>query len=228
MCSSDLAALATDLIGLDASALARREHDEDEAQRWQQKLERWALVWRRQGALALLRTVLVDCEAYARLAAMRDGERRLTNLAHLAELIAAEEPRLHGADALVAWLARQVEDPPGGEAAELRLESDENLVQIVTVHKSKGLEYGIVFAPFLWEGVGTPEGLALVHEAAPPHRAVLDLAPDDAASARAQSERYDESLRLAYVALTRAKHRCQVVWGEIADAEASQIGRAHV
>ena len=217
------AALVTDLIGLDASALARREHDEDEAQRWQQKLERWALVWRRQGALALLRTVLVDCEAYARLAAMRDGERRLTNLAHLAELIAAEEPRLHGADALVAWLARQVEDPPGGEAAELRLESDENLVQIVTVHKSKGLEYGIVFAPFLWEGVGTPEGLALVHEAAPPHRAVLDLAPDDAASARAQSERYDESLRLAYVALTRAKHRCQVVWGEIADAEASPL-----
>lgn len=217
------AALVTDLIGLDASALARREHDEDEAQRWQMKLERWAQVWRRQGALALLRTVLVDGDAYARLAAMRDGERRLTNLAHLAELIAAEEPRLHGADALVAWLARQVEDPPGGEAAELRLESDENLVQIVTVHKSKGLEYGIVFAPYLWEGVGTPEGMALVHEVQAPHRAVLDLAPDEAASARAQSERYDESLRLAYVALTRAKHRCHVVWGEIADAQASPL-----
>lgn len=217
------AALAGELIGLDAAGLLERERDEACAQDWRQRLDRWLALWRRQGALALLRTVLVEQGAYERIAAGREGERRLTNLAHLAELIGAAQPRLRGPDALAAWLQAMVDDPPGGEEAELRLESDENLVQIVTIHKSKGLEYPVVFAPFLWEGLRAPEATALYHEDAPPHRAVLDIAPDEAARARAQSERYDESLRLAYVALTRAKLRCHVVWGPIADAQTSPL-----
>ena len=91
------------------------------------------------------------------LLSLPDGARRLTNLLHLAELLQARAARYRpGMEGLLRWYAtRRRSGAPGAEEELLRLESDEPLVKIVTVHKSKGLEYPIVFCPFL---VGFPAG----------------------------------------------------------------------
>ena len=88
----------------------------------------------------------------ARLLARPDGERRLTNLMHLAELLHEAAASHPAPEALQRWLQTQRSEARRDEAAQLRLESDRNLVQVVTIHKSKGLEYPLVFCPLLWDG----------------------------------------------------------------------------
>src|SRR5438477_13206997 len=99
----------------------------------------------------MMRSLLSGEKMRARLHGWRGGERRLTNVLHLIELLhpACVENRL-GIDGLIKWLARQIS--PGGEVRdehELRLENDEDAVRVVTIHKSKGLEYDITFCPFV-------------------------------------------------------------------------------
>jgi exodeoxyribonuclease V beta subunit len=87
-----------------------------------------------------------------RLLALVDGERRLTNLLHLAELLQSESLQRPGLEQLLAWFNAQRSAEAHGEDALLRLESDAERVQIVTIHTSKGLEYPLVFCPYLWDG----------------------------------------------------------------------------
>ncbi|HAS50454.1 MAG TPA: hypothetical protein DCS21_01350 [Gammaproteobacteria bacterium] len=149
----------------------------------------------------------------------------MTNLLHLAELAQVASRAHPGMAGLLKWLgdSRRL---PGyrDEEQQLRLESDENLVRIVTVHKSKGLEYDVVFCPFLWDGrlrAGKEgEGL-LYHDPKDSRRSILAIGAgeDDPAVKLARREEMAESLRLFYVALTRAKQRCTVVWGQVKDAD---------
>ncbi|MFT3760490.1 UvrD-helicase domain-containing protein [Thauera sp.] len=211
------AALATTAMGLDASALARLADDEAALLDKLDAFVRWRDIWLSRGFGVMLRQWLSDEGVAARLLARPDGERRLTNLMHLAELL----QQMAGAAApevLLRTLATQRREGSGGEAAQLRLESDRNLVQIVTIHRAKGLEYGIVFCPFLFDGHagGRSEGpMRAWHDDS--GQLVLDYrqaaAQDEAVKARLRRERQAEDLRLIYVALTRAVHRCYLVVG---------------
>jgi exodeoxyribonuclease V beta subunit len=141
----------------------------------------------------------------------------MTNLLHLAERLQQASAEQRSPQALLRWLRSERDDPLGSEAAQLRLDSDSNLVQIVTVHKAKGLEYPLVFCPFLWDGnamVERGEG-AEYHD--DDNRPVIDFRPgakqDGEVKRRMRIERNAEELRLIYVALTRAVHRCHVVAG---------------
>ena len=216
------AALATELMGVAAAALDALAADESG---WLAVLAAFAedrQTWRTRGVAVMLRRWMDRAGAAARLLARPDGERRMTNLLHLADLLqqaAADHP---GPEALHRWLQSRRREPHGDEAMQLRLESDRDLVRIVTIHKSKGLEYPFVYCPFLWDGrPGAPAGRddALAYHD-DDGRQVLDfeaplLADDSAAAvkARVEQEEAAEQLRLAYVALTRAVHRCSVVVG---------------
>ena len=143
----------------------------------------------------------------------------MTNLRHLAELLheaAAEHPT---PDALLRWLQAQRADPRQDDAAQLRLESDRNLVQVVTVHKSKGLEYALVFCPLLFDGSPErgPGGDGLEYHADDGSSVfdfrLLDKPAQAALKERAATERAAETMRLIYVALTRAVYRCHLVVG---------------
>lgn len=223
------AALATACLGVDGNELARLNENEQD---WQAILERfhdYHRLWREHGFIRFFRTMLQREGVHARLLAYVDGERRLTNLLHLGELLHVQATETGmGMEALVNWLAQQRQEPGGGDAAELRLESDERLVKVVTIHASKGLEYPIVFCPFLWEGPTRSERkLAIAfHDPEQDLQAVLDFGSDGIEEGRllAEEEELAEELRLAYVALTRARHRCYVVWGKCNGLQASGLG----
>lgn len=222
------AALASDLFGLSGTELHRLREDEQGWAAWLERFQDYQRIWREHGFMRFFRAWLMEAAVPQRLLAFRDGERRLTNLLHLAELLHLASCARPGRVGLLKWLVERCHDPARqDEAQQLRLESDENLVQIVTVHKSKGLEYPVVFCPFLWDGrlhstrSNSKSTSVLYHDPADPQRTVLALgaAQNDPAWQHARREEVAENLRLCYVALTRAQQRCYLVWGKVKDAE---------
>lgn len=210
------AALATRTWGLDAEAIAEISEDES---RWQvigETLAELRATWLARGFAAMASRLLDTAKARTHLLAAERGQRRLTNLLHLIELgqQAIVELAL-SPDGFSAWLAQRIADSDNSEdkeVAELRLESDADAVQILTIHKSKGLEYGIVFIPFAWDSKGRGDkSAALVHLDGD---VVYHFPKIPDAIARAHDDEIaSDDARLAYVALTRAKHRCYVAWG---------------
>ncbi len=141
------------------------------------------------------------------------GERTLTNLTHLAELI-TEFTRAgsHGLEDIIKWLRRKQEDAKSNEEEELRLESDQDLVKIITMHSAKGLQFPVVFCPFLWDGIdqGKFKEPYLFHKDG---SRWMDVTGRDASSKTNNiREAVSEKLRLAYVAMTRAQYRCYISW----------------
>ncbi|WP_277185503.1 exodeoxyribonuclease V subunit beta [Caballeronia sp. BR00000012568055] len=238
------AALATDWVGLDASALWRLEHadaastsaDAIDSTSWVERFSRYRTIWHERGFAVMWRTLAREVSIAARLVVKPDGERRLTNVNHLAELLQARFAEQPGIAPTLRWLAAQREQKGGGEVAQLRLESDRNLVQIVTVHKSKGLEYAVVFCPFLGDGLlrepsgsGLPDakeyhddaGIAVLHYG-------LEGDEETAAKASIARELAAERARLVYVALTRAVYRCYVVVGCYLSSRSEKESRGSV
>ena len=218
-------ALAGDLFGLDAGGLLALGEDEEAWSRWSERLRGWRADWEARGIGPLLRR-LVEAEGGAvRLLRYPDGARRLTNVRHLADLLQAAEAEQRMAPAgLAVWFSRRRgEAGTRDEDLQLRLESDEELVRILTVHGAKGLEFPVVFLPFAWYARDPSRGRAdhaVYHGGeAEGYREVLDLEPSDAALALARREELSEELRLLYVALTRAQYRCVVTWGQVRAAE---------
>jgi exodeoxyribonuclease V beta subunit len=151
----------------------------------------------------------------------------MTNWLQIAELLqVASLHEVWSMDGLMRWLAERRLTPGEDEAHELRLESDENLVKIITMHKSKGLQFPVVFCPFLWDGRIRldAEGFTF-HDAGHDNAPVLDLGSgnSDENARQARRELFAENLRLAYVALTRAISRCYTVWGHIKESETSAL-----
>lgn len=213
------AALASEAMGFDAARLEALGRDEPALLDIAARFFRYREQWRQRGIAFMLRQWLFGEGVVARLLARSDGERRLTNWLHLAELLQQEAALNPAPDALVRWLGSQRSHDETGEVAQLRLESDRNLVHIVTIHKSKGLEYEFVFCPFLWDGYagkgGSLEGKEYHDEAAQP---VIDFRPlendeNEEISRRQRRERDAELMRLVYVAVTRAVQRCTLVAG---------------
>ena len=219
-------ALATDLFGLSMSDIAELQDDDDIWARWSTRARDWHKTWNEQGIATLIRRLLFSEETNcaARLLEYPDGTRRLTNVLHLTELMQeAEADERLSPQGLVDWLARaSARSEFGDEGTQLRLESDEHLVKIVTIHRSKGLEFPVVFCPFAWDGRQKPR-TAKTAEYHEHDVAVLDLNPSsDAVVGEWIEERADE-LRLLYVALTRAKYHCVVTWAQVNYGEHSPL-----
>lgn len=217
-------ALATGSLGLPISILDELVRDET---RWETILERFAGYkeqWRLQGVLPMLRRFMHEFGVPARLFADQqqggtEGERQLTDLLHLAELLQAASSTLDGEHALIRYLEQKIS--AGGQAdadedvARLRLESDAGLVQIVTVHKAKGLEYPLVFFPYAYDAwaISKLRPPVAYHDEDGGLQVLANLADADPAEqqrilAQCEHERLAEDLRKLYVALTRSRHAC--------------------
>ena len=209
-------ALATVMLGYDATAIGALDRDETQLE---ECFRRFALLrerWQRRGFGRMFRELLTLWAVPGRLLTLADGERRLTNLLHLAECLQQVADQQRTPEALLTHLQTQRQQTTADDAAQLRLESDQNLVRIVTIHKCKGLEYPLVFCPFLWDGhlYESDDYHAVDGEALIDYRG--ELASDNErayAKAARQLEAAAESLRLIYVALTRAVFRCYLTVG---------------
>jgi exodeoxyribonuclease V beta subunit len=218
-------ALATEIIGYSADQLSAVQADESQ---WEGLVETFRDAqreWHDGGFIRMLRSLFQHFNVVCRLLENADGERRVTNLLHLTELLHCEAGA-RGMSGLIAWLAakRRVRGV-GNEEELLRLESDENLVKILTIHVAKGLEFPLVFCPFMWDGHLWAEDADVIrfHDPRARLKPVLDFGSADFDAAREQASREEraENLRLLYVALTRAKYRCWMIWGHIAGAATS-------
>ncbi|HOV57913.1 MAG TPA: UvrD-helicase domain-containing protein [Rhodanobacteraceae bacterium] len=218
------AALATRLCGASLGALQALRHD---AAAWDSHASRFhglRVTLERGGPLALVAALLE--QHAARLLDTVEGERILTDLRHLGELLQEAWDQSGGGEQLLAWFADQMAGgDEGGDAADaraLRLESDAGRVQLMTLHASKGLEFGVVFLPLMWKH-------------GPSNRGVRLLSSDDGAAKYlvegpakdlVKQQEFEERYRILYVALTRAIHACHVFVLPTGDASAPTISSA--
>ncbi len=208
-------ALATRWCGLDAAALQVLDADDRAFEPHVEQLDRWRRLWVRAGFVPMIEQAAVDLGVVRRLLALQGGERRLTNFRQLFEMLHdAEGLGRRSPEGLLEWLRRERANRDDLDYAvrELRLESDGDAVQILTMHGSKGLEYEITFCPFLWGGV-YPRPTEVVEVDAEHHGLAFDVRKDTNDFHRAMAAGLGEDLRLAYVALTRARRRCYVHFG---------------
>ncbi|MBD9362845.1 exodeoxyribonuclease V subunit beta [Methylomonas fluvii] len=181
---------------------------------WELHLERFLMYqqrWQQDGILPALRQLINDYGLHARLTDDSEGERSITNLLHLAELLQRASTQLEGEQALIRYLAEAIEagGSQAGDEGIIRLESDANLIKVVTIHKSKGLEYPLVFLPFICsfrEVGGRFNAYYRYHD--DNQDLQIDLHKQDRIKAISDEERLQEDLRLLYVAMTRARHAC--------------------
>ncbi|CAH9057508.1 RecBCD enzyme subunit RecB [Pseudoalteromonas sp. CIP111854] len=194
---------------------------EDERQ-WQMYLDQFAQLqklWYKQGAMAMLEQLLVQNQLPKLWQASGyNVERWLTDYRHLAELLQQKQIELDGTLRVLRWLSSQCQQVQQG-SAQVRLESDADLVKIVTMHASKGLEYPIVYIPFASSYREASD--AVFHRDG---QLVYSLDADDEQSAQAEQERLAEDIRLLYVALTRAIHFCDVGLFNIAAGRSKKPG----
>ncbi|MCX7512818.1 UvrD-helicase domain-containing protein [Frateuria hangzhouensis] len=204
------AALATRLYGLDYATLKALRDEPDAWLVYEQQFAAWRTRWQREGVLAVVRALIE--RAAPRLLAGDDGERALTDLRHLGELLQAQAEAMPGPAQLLDWLARQRDgEDAGGDAAEerqLRIESDARRVRLMTLHASKGLEFPVVFLPLMWNHCRNDRDTDVVIHEPLCERRVVGFGK--AAKAQYDAEGQDERFRVLYVALTRAIHACHV------------------
>jgi len=218
-------ALATSLIGCPAADIRAWVEGESRSAEQEIHLERFAQyhdLWKSHGFIKMVRTFMLTYDVRRNLLRRPQGERELTNILHLAELIhAAVVENNLGINGVLNWIAAQRTSEEENEEQELRLERDDAAVQILTVFRSKGLQYPIVFCPFMWQADADPRGADIVfHEK---DRLYLDIGTEQrklAHKARANRENLSELVRLLYVAITRAQNRCYLTFGRIGTATA--------
>ncbi|MDH3348415.1 MAG: hypothetical protein OEM02_10025, partial [Desulfobulbaceae bacterium] len=211
--------LVTVFFGYNGHDFDRFRSDQQE---WEQLLNdvwEYHRIWNKHGFLAMFEQLIAEQRVVSRIMARADGERQLTNILHLAELLQEQNFQRPGMEELRRWLSEQIaaaESEQAGSAQQLRLESDENLIRIITIHKAKGLEYPVVFLPFIWSGrQPSPSDLNIFHDP-DDLRCIIDMGSGvEENAALAAKERLAEDLRILYVALTRASYSCYICWGRV-------------
>ncbi|MGO2334995.1 exodeoxyribonuclease V subunit beta [Providencia sp.] len=201
-------ALATGMFGLNAREIDELNNNEKAWEKLVDEFTRYATIWHKRGILPMLRVVMAERHIAETLLSGLEGERRLMDIMHMGELLQEMSLQLEGEHTLTRWLAQQIAHPDHqSDVQQMRLESDKHLVQISTIHKSKGLEYKIVWLPFASNFL--PQSKGLYHDRND-YGTRLDLDDTNENVALADEERLAEDLRLLYVALTRAIYHCSV------------------
>jgi len=226
------AATLTSFLGWTAERVAGA--DDAAWEKVHERLHRWTGVLRRRGVAAMFDTITQAEGLPGRVLSRVDGERRLTDLRHIGQLLhAVTISEQLGITALTTWLRQRIAEADtdtDSEDRSRRLDSDAEAVQVLTIYRSKGLEFPIVYCPYLWEpGWIPPSEPAVFHDPADDDRRKLDVSDRGGGYLRHQeiyeAEERGEDLRLAYVALTRAKHQAVVWWAGSWESRNSALTR---
>jgi exodeoxyribonuclease V beta subunit len=209
-----LNALACGLLGFDAPALYTLQQDEMASQTMKFSFFDYRTQWQRQGFIAMAIKLM---HQHFKIA-LEDKDRALTNLLHLFEILQSASQKFLQPQELLYWFEQQCSLESNAANSELeaeqRLESDGDLIRIVTQHGAKGLEYPIVFIPFATRHKDPlkfgNKSVSYIEYHNEQGQLCLSLDGDEQAKAAMANEAYAETIRLLYVAITRAESRCYV------------------
>lgn len=225
-------ALLTGLIGLSPERLATL--NDDDWSRWVSRFRDWNATWHTQGVVRFLEDMLRETHAETRLAASPAARRELTDLAHVEELLMrGERERRRDPVALMQWFRRLDEGTPdqgavASEDLQQRPDAESGAVRVATIHKSKGLEYGVVYVPFTWNDAGLrgfDKQAVKFHDEEDRIRIDLGSSQLEEHLAKSEQEACSEAVRLLYVAVTRARHHCVLLWGPASHWKSSALAR---
>lgn len=200
-----LNAIATRIFALTTREISEIKQDE---QRWTQVVERFVnyqRIWQWQGILVMLHRLFLDEKIMEKLLSQVGGERQTTDLLHLAELLQEASTLNESAASLLRWFEKQIQGENRQEEQQIRLESERQLVKIVTIHKSKGLEYDLVWLPFIADAPKPNRALLDTYYHHEKQQVLWDL--NETHQTEIEQEQRAEAMRLFYVALTRAKYQ---------------------
>ncbi len=221
------AALACDVLIKSSKELDELNENEARLEATINTFRSFRLIWQQRGVMPMLRAVMSAENIAENLLAQPFGERLLTDFLHLTELLQQASLEQDSDHALVRWFSETISQVQSGAANSgsvtnsgnvtnsgsaasadeqiQRLESERNLVQVVTIHKSKGLEYDLVFLPFVSAYRESQSGQ---YYDATQQTTILDISKKSQSIAKSDQERLAEDLRLLYVAVTRAVYGC--------------------
>ena len=207
-------ALTTEMLGRNANDIVALEAGEGQAwDRWVERFRMWRSLWEEQSFARMFRAMVETDDTLPRMLGMPDGERRMTNLLHLDELLSTEAARQDlGVAGLLRWFRGARRDAKDTKDLELRLESDNEAIQITTIHKAKGLEWPVVLCTGLFRARKGGKPPLKFHDSSNGDRLTLDIDKSNQArferhQAMTRREERAEDARMLYVALTRARHR---------------------
>ncbi len=221
----------TCFVGWTPEEVASAGEEEWEGLHW--SLHRWAALLRDQGIASLFENVSSSHEVPERVLARPSGERFMTDLRHISQLLhEAGVSEGLGPTAMATWLGRRIHDAASdtdNEERARRLESDAEAVQVITIHRSKGLEFPIVFCPYMWDGRPYSSDVPMFHDPDNFNLRTIDVGREGNSFAVHQKmeleEGRGEDLRLLYVALTRARHQAVVWWAGAMHSQHSPLAR---
>ena len=227
------AALATNLLRSTAEEIDAVNQDVIKHQQVLTEFQDYHRLWATRDVAPMIEALILRRGIADKWLHLPGGERQITNLRHLAELLQERSARAPGMHRLLKWFTREkiAAETVASEERQLRLESDEHLVKIVTMHAAKGLEYDIVMIPMAgFIAQQRKEEPALYHALDPDSdqsnfETRLDFCPDEALLERAQQEKYEEDMRLLYVAITRARYLCYLGIADTPDLDQSAVGK---
>lgn len=201
-------ALSGVLLNVSLNRLLQLDEQPDELAVLQASFYEFGAVWQRQGFLAAWQQLLTHFKVWQQLSTQPEGERLIVNLRHVTELLHQQSEKIKGQHHLLAWLMRQVSQPGEREWELERRLSGQQGVQLMTIHKSKGLEFPIVFVPGLDVVKKPKEGLIFFELN---QQRMLGVSAREIAQEEAHKARFEaEQRRLVYVALTRASVRLYI------------------
>jgi exodeoxyribonuclease V beta subunit len=215
--------LSTHLFGSNAREIAGLQRDDKRLIEWLETFKRYRQHWEQKGLMSMLLLLFEEQGSIQRQLKTDQGERRITNWMQLAELLQQESRSHPSLNHTLNWLLSRIEDSSPSEAHQILLESDRDLVRIMTIHKSKGLQFPVVFLPFAWDGsIGKPPDCYRVHDEKGDEQICL---LEDGMQEQWHQEQLAEAVRLLYVALTRAEYRCYIGWAHVRNQACNALAR---
>jgi len=221
-----IAALSTRFLGCDATELFVLQEDEEQWEAYRERVFELREIWLKRGFMAMALALMHQNYSPD----PQHHERALTNAIQLLELLQQASQRHRQPEQLLNWLREQIETQNISAEAELRLESDANLIRIITQHGAKGLEYPIVFIPYATRYKDPAKfankkiDLFKYHER-DSHQLNYFIGQDKTITDLYREEAWAETIRLLYVALTRAEHRCYVCVTPFTQFHLSPLGQ---
>ncbi|MCR3754608.1 MAG: exodeoxyribonuclease V subunit RecB [Candidatus Westeberhardia cardiocondylae] len=203
-------ALSTDIFGFDITYMHFvRFYKKKKREELVAKFILYRLIWEKYGILAMLRVIFIQDRMVKNLLSFFDGKRRFLNIMHIGELLQCVSKKFDNQRSLLYWFMFNIRYTNSRSKDHMvKMDSDNHAVRIMTIHAAKGLEFPIVFLPFITDFFSNK--YCVFHDRET-YKVVLDFCgTSDINRFLSEEERLSEDLRLLYVAVTRAVYHCSI------------------